>query len=105
MNIITRLLSKENQSFKEHMDSFSVGTTWYQLIRRIDWVSNKVIVRTTASMTDKDKVRRIAGAVFSWANDKTLQDKLVIKYVVILGHDDKEIVRIKNPVSRKYFKV
>lgn len=104
MNIITRLLSKENKSLMEHMDSFKYGATWFKYIQKIDKVGNRVIIRTSISKVEVDKVRFIPNAVFSWANDKTIQEKQIVKYVVILDQNNKEVYKVRNPLSKKYFR-
>lgn len=100
---LKRSIKQENESLQKYMSGF-ISTTWYQLIKKIDLVGNQVLVRTTASLREIDKLKYIANVVYSWANDKSIHHKQVVKFVVILDQNDKRIIKIRNPLSKKYFK-
>lgn len=103
-NFFKRFLKNDNKSLLEYMDQNFNFVSWYPLINQIERVSNKVIVKTTACQDEVDKVQYIASAIFGWANNKQIQDKMIVKQVIILDKDEKQITKFKNPLSKKYFK-
>jgi len=85
---------KDTKRLLAYMEINHSFTHWFRHIKQMNWIDNRIIVKTIISENEKYDVQQIINALLVWANDNSLQDKQ-IQQVFILDKNDKQIRKVK----------
>ena len=65
---------------------------WFRYISGINWVSNRVTVKTTLDKREPVIANEINNALLIWAKDKSLEDKQITR-IVVLDNEAGEMIK------------